>query len=267
MNTLEMQNRIIIHLDMNAYFASVAEVVHPELKGKPIAIGSDSRRGIVSTASYEARKYGIHSAMPMYKAKQLCKNLVILDVDFETYEKYTYLFIQIIKRYSKVIEMASIDECYVDLSMYSKEEADLIIKKIQYEILNELGLPCSIGVSYCKYLAKIASDIKKPLGITYINQSNLAQIVWKMDVFNLFGIGVKTSEKLKSLGINKVKDLIDPKNYDKVKSVLMNSTDGFIALAKGYDDREVQTENESLKSLGQTSSTSNPSSSKISLNS
>ena len=122
MLVIKMQ-KTILHIDMDAYFASCAQLAYPQYKNKPIAIGGKSSKSIISTASYEARKYGVRSAMPVFMAKKLCPNLILLDVDFDLYEKYTNAFIKIIQRFTKNIEMASIDECYVDIT-------DLVINKV-----------------------------------------------------------------------------------------------------------------------------------------
>ena len=167
--------RIILHIDMNAYFASVAQIADPRLKGKPVAVGGKSSRSIITTASYEARRYGVKSAMPVFMAKELCPDLIIVNSDFSLYEKYTRLFVEIIKRYSIKIEMASIDECYVDMSeeLINNPEPMKVVEDIQDKIFNELGLPCSIGVAPNKFLAKMASDMKKPLGITVLRKRDV----------------------------------------------------------------------------------------------
>lgn len=245
-------NRIILHIDMNAYFASVAVLLHPEYKNKPLIVGGEGNRGIVSTASYEARKYGIHSAMPTYQAKQLCKNLIICNPDFEVYEKYTYLFVQIIKRYSKVIEMASIDECYVDMTESLKNEEDplKIIKNIQYSILNELGLPCSIGVAPNKFLAKMASDMKKPLGITVLKKSDIKHKLWPLPINEMYMIGKKTAPKLENIGIKTIGDLANYEDKEKLRTVLGSGTEHMINWANGIDYSPVLVQVDDLKSVG-----------------
>ncbi len=244
--------KIILHIDMNCYFASVEMAVNPSLKGKPIAIGGDYSRGIISTASYEARKYGVNSAMPTYKAKELCKDLIILPVHFELYEKYTFMFIEIIKRYSKIIEMASIDECYVDMTMALKDNPNpmAVIKSIQYSILNELGLPCSIGVSYCKYLAKMASDMKKPLGITVLKKSNLKDKMWPLDIGNMLFIGKKSAPRLRELGFKTIGDLANCKDEELLKKAFGKNYIEMQNYANGIDESIVNVNNNELKSVG-----------------
>lgn len=247
-----MNNRVILHIDMNAYFASVAVVLHPEYKGKPLIVAGTGKRGIVSTASYEARKYGIHSAMPTYQAKQLCPDVIICNPGFGVYEKYTYLFVQIIKRYSKIIEMASIDECYVDMTEALKgvKEPLKVIQNIQYSILNELQLPCSIGVAPNKFLAKMASDMKKPLGITVLRKADVKKMLWPLDIGDMFGIGKKSQPRLREAGINTIGDLAQCEDYDLLRSLLGNSAEHFKKWANGIDYSPVLVESDDLKSVG-----------------
>lgn len=173
--------QIIFHIDLNAFYASAEVSVDPTLEGKPLVISGNSRRAIVSTASYEARKYGIHSAMPLFQAKQLCKNLVIKPVNFTLYRNLSQSFFEIIRSYSSILEVASIDECYVDFSDYfSKHPSNpvLLAKQIQNEVYEQLKLKCSIGISPNKFMAKMASDMKKPMGITVLNRHNYKELMW-----------------------------------------------------------------------------------------
>lgn len=244
--------RVILHIDMNCYFASCAVIAHPEYKGKPLVVGSDSKRGIVSTASYEARKFGINSAMPIYKAKELCKDLIIVNPDFALYHYYTNRFVNVIKSYSNIIQMASIDECYVDMTERLKNEKDplKVIESIQTRIYEEVGLPCSIGVSTNKFLAKIASDIKKPMGITVIRQKEIKEKLWPLPIKDMFGVGKKTAPHLISIGINTIGDLANYKDEYILKNILGKSYYTLINWAHGIDDREVNVEIEDLKSIG-----------------
>ena len=210
--------RIILHIDMNAYFASCAQLANPDLRGKPVAVGGKSSKSIISTASYEARKYGVRSAMPVFMAKKLCPELILVDSDFKLYEKYTRAFVSIIKRYSYKIEMASIDECYVDMSeeLINNPDPLKIIKEIQDKIYYELGLPCSIGVAPNKFLAKMASDMKKPLGLTILRKRDVKDILFPLSVKEIFGIGKKTYPKLIDHGIITIADFMNPNNRDVI---------------------------------------------------
>ncbi|MBQ9730899.1 MAG: DNA polymerase IV [Bacilli bacterium] len=244
--------RIILHIDMNAYFASCAQIADPSLKGKPVAVGGKSNRSIITTASYEARKYGVKSAMPIFMAKELCPNLIIVPSDFSLYEKYTRLFVEIIKRYSIKIEMASIDECYVDMSeeLLNNPEPMKVVEEIQDKIYNELGLPCSIGVAPNKFLAKMASDMKKPFGITVLRKRDVELVLWKLPIDDMFGVGKKTAAMLKSLGINTIGDFANYENDMLLKKKLGKGYFTLTNWAHGIDESEVSTEVEDLKSVG-----------------
>lgn len=244
--------RIILHIDMNAYFATCAQIADPSLKGKPVAVGGKSNRSIISTASYEARKYGVQSAMPVFMAKELCPNLILVDVDFELYEKYTRAFVEIIKRYSYKIEMASIDECFVDMSeeLLDCEEPMKVVEEIQDKIYTELGLSCSIGVAPNKFLAKMASDMKKPFGITVLRKRDVELVLWKLPIKDMFGIGKKTAAMLNSLGINTIGDFANYENDLLLKKKLGKGYYTLMDWAHGNDESIVSTEVEDLKSVG-----------------
>ncbi|MGN1182207.1 MAG: DNA polymerase IV, partial [Faecalibacillus sp.] len=187
--------QIIFHIDLNAFYASAEISIDPSLEGKPLVISGNDRRSIVSTASYEARAYGIHSAMPLFKAKELCKDLVIRPVNFDLYRKLSHQFFELIASYSTKLEVASIDECYVDFTEYitiHQIHPYHLAKEIQNKVYNELKLRCSIGIAPNKFMAKMASDMKKPMGITILNKTNYKELLWPLDVSEMFGIGKKT---------------------------------------------------------------------------
>lgn len=245
--------RIIIHIDMNAFFANVEKLKNPSLKDKPIAVGSSTSRGVISTACYIARKYGVKSAMPTYMAKKLCKNLIILPSDFKAYNEYQQKFLNIIRQYSNIIEVASIDECFVDMTNQLKNEKEPLkkIKEIQDRILNEVGLTCSIGVSYNKFLAKMASDYKKPFGFTIFRKNDLPSTLWKLPIGDMFGIGKKTAPKLNEIGVFSIEDLAkaDKDNYE-LKKILGINTEYLINCANGNEYSKVEPEPEPCKSIG-----------------
>jgi DNA polymerase-4 len=158
----------ILHIDMNAYFASVEELLHPEFKNKPLIVGGRSKRSVVASANYIARAAGIKAAMPMYRAELICPNAIICIPTFGKYEEYHNKFINLIRKYfSENIETTSIDECYIDVTDISNDKSPLqIAMQIQNMIKSRIGLKCSIGIAHNKLLAKMASDYKKPFGIT-----------------------------------------------------------------------------------------------------
>ena len=214
--------KIIFHIDMNMFFCSVAVINNPRLKGKAFVVGREnSYKGVVSTASYEARKYGIHSGQPLIEAFKLLPNLIVVNPNFDEYKKYHDLFISLIRRYTNTIEVASIDEVYADMTEISyKRDPIMVAKEIQIALVKEYHLPSSIGIAPTLFLAKMASDIKKPLGITVLRIREIKDILYPLDVGDIYGVGKKSSEKLKLLGINKISDFMDLSNQQKVISVV-----------------------------------------------
>lgn len=246
--------KIIAHIDLNAFFARCEEIRNPSLEDKPVAIGHDGRGGIVSTCSYEARKYGVHSAMPMFQAKQLCPNLIVLPVDFRFYRAFSATFINFIKRYTKIVEIASVDECFADFTeaLRGVDDISLFFKKLQIDLYKETKLKCSIGVANSKFLAKMGSDYKKPMGLTIIKKEDIPNIIYPLSIDKMFGIGKKTAPKLKELGIKTIGDLAKGCNAEdrKIKTVLGK----FFYVAKdwlnGEGSDEVIVEPEDPKSIG-----------------
>ncbi len=245
-------SKIILHIDLNAFFAACEVLKNPSLKGKPLVVGGAGRRGIVSTASYEARKYGIHSAMPTYKALQLCPDLIIVEGDFSLYRHYSSLFFNFIKEnFSPIMEVASIDECYVDATLVLKDDPSPLqrIKDLQMTLLKELGLSCSIGVAPTKFLAKMASNAKKPLGMTVYRRRDLKNNLWLLSIDEMYGIGKKTAPRLKALGIKTIGDLAHNTSED-VKNLLGKSYYTFYDWANGYGSDTVLVEEDDPKSIG-----------------
>ena len=195
--------RIIFHLDMDAFFASVEQVDRPELQGKPVVVGGLSDRGVVSTASYEARRFGIHSAMPMATARHLCPGAVFLSGNRRLYSQVSREIIDILHDYSPVVEKASIDEAYMDLTG-SERLLGLprdVALQIKERIFSAHGLTASIGLAPNKFLAKIASDLDKPDGLRSISQHAVPEFMAALPVAKLPGVGAKTMEKLQELGV------------------------------------------------------------------
>lgn len=194
---------------MDAFFAAVEQKRHPELVGKPVVIGGDgdpTKRGVVSTASYEARKYGIHSAMPLRRAYRLCPAAVFLPVDYDEYLKVSEKIKGILRNFTPLVEDVGIDEAYLDITDVDMESEE-IAKRIKERIKKETGLTCSIGIGPNKLLAKIASDMKKPDGLTIISTADVKKLIWPLPVRKLWGVGPKTEKRLKDMGINTIGDL------------------------------------------------------------
>jgi len=201
--------RRILHIDMDAFFAAVEQKRHPELAGKPVVIGGSgdpNQRGVVSTASYEARKFGIHSAMPLRTAYKLCPEAVFLPVDYEEYSRVSEEIKTILREFSPVMEDVGIDEAFLDISE-SAEFSEEIAGKIKERIKAELDLTCSIGIAPNKLLAKIASEFKKPDGLTIINEGDVERLIWPLPARKLWGVGPKTEVYLKNIGVNTIGEL------------------------------------------------------------
>ncbi len=213
---------VLFHIDLNAFFANAEMLRHPEYKGKPLAIGSLSSRSVLATANYEARKFGVHSAMPVFQAKEKCPGLVIVPGDYEYYRKLSSRFFAYLRRYSDKLEPLSIDECFLDVTEQIKKyprPLDMAVQ-IQQGVLKEIGLSCSIGVGPNRFLAKMASDMKKPMGITVLRKSAIRNKLWPLPIEQMYGIGKKTVPLLKKEGIEKIGDLVDPRYENTVKRIL-----------------------------------------------
>ncbi|HEM3703094.1 TPA: DNA polymerase IV [Streptococcus suis] len=208
-------SRKIIHVDMDAFFAAIEVRDNPDLKGKPVIIGADPRlsggRGVVSTCSYEARAFGIHSAMSSKEAYERCPQAVFISGNYEKYQEVGRQVREIFHRYTDLVEPMSIDEAYLDVTenKLGIGSAVKIAKLIQYDIWNELHLTASAGVSYNKFLAKIASDMEKPHGLTLILPEDAVEVLASLPVDKFHGVGKKTVERLHEMGVFTGKDLLD----------------------------------------------------------
>lgn len=222
MNALPSHSKIILHVDMNAFYCSVACILNPALRGKVFAIGREnSYRGVVASASYEARALGIHSAMSLKEAYDKVPNLMVVSLDHSYYVHYHHLFLNLLREYSDLIEVASIDEAYVDITELSAQRHPLVIaKEIQVRLLKEVGLPCSIGIAPTLFLAKMASDLKKPLGITVLRKKDVSEILYPLSVKEIYGIGKKTYPKLIEHHILTIGDFMKEENREKIISFL-----------------------------------------------
>lgn len=214
--------RVLFHIDLNAFFASAEELRNPELKEFPIAVGSLSSRGVLTTANYKAREFGVHSAMPVRQALSLCPELKIIPGDYEYYRSLSRQFFDYLRQYSGMLEILSVDECFLDVTEPIKKYArplDLAVD-IQQGVYEKLGLKCSIGVAPTRFLAKMASDMMKPMGITVLRKSEIERKLLPLPVKDMMGIGKKTLPKLQELGIETIGDLANPDNRNKVAPIL-----------------------------------------------
>ncbi|WP_298468518.1 DNA polymerase IV [uncultured Psychrobacillus sp.] len=238
------RNRIIFHLDMNSFYASVEQAHNPSLKGKPIAVAGNpkERRGILVTCSYEARARGIYTTMSVWEAKRKCPELILLPPNFESYRAASKAMFDILRSYTPMVEPVSIDEGYIDLTDVDiQDDAVAFAKSIQQRILRELDLPCSIGIAPNKFLAKTASNMKKPMGITVLRKREVSQQLWHLPVIEMHGVGESTSKKLESLGIITIGNIASA-NPEILKSKLGKAGARLYNRSHGIDDREVNPE-------------------------
>ena len=201
--------RKIIHVDMDAFYASVEQMDNPELKGKPIAVGGSEKRGVVSAASYEARKFGVRSAMSGLQAKRNCPDLIFVRPNFERYHEISKKIRKIFRDYTDLVEPLSLDEAYLDVTENKKgnPSASLIAKEIRERIFKEVGLTASAGISVNKFVAKVASDYNKPNGQKTVNPEEVLEFLEQLDIRKFYGVGKVTAEKMYQLGIFTGKDL------------------------------------------------------------
>ena len=193
----------VIHIDMDAFFANVELRDNPELRGKPIAVGHDAERGVVATASYEARRFGVHSAQSIQVAKRLCPQLIIVEPHFQRYKEVSTQLHEIFHDYTDLIEPISLDEAFLDVTE-NKKDIELgvdIAREIKQRIHETTGLTASAGVSYCKFLAKIASDWRKPDGLTVIHPDRALDFIAQLRIEKMWGVGQKTAEKMHHMGV------------------------------------------------------------------
>ena len=232
-------SRVIAHIDMNCFYASVEEKYNPELRGKPLAIAGTvkTRHGIIVTSNYEARKLGIKTTMRVGDARKICPTIKFLQPDMEKYQRESKLIFDLIREYTTKVEVVSVDEAYIDLSEF--EEPIKVIATIQRRIYKQLGMPSSVGVSFNKFFAKMGSDLKKPLGFTIINKKNYKSILWDMGIGEMHGCGKSATKKLKKMGISTIGDLAN------ANEVVLHSLLGIQGLrlkkcANGEDNRELK---------------------------
>ncbi|CDS92203.1 DNA polymerase IV [Sphingobacterium sp. PM2-P1-29] len=251
METITDKKRKIIHLDMDAFFASVDQRDFEDLRGKPIAVGgSPDGRGVVAAASYEARKYGVKSAMSSIQALKLCPHIIFTKPRFDVYKQVSDHIRTIFNRYTDLVEPLSLDEAFLDVSDDKQQigSALEIARRIKREIKSELNLTVSAGVSVNKFIAKIASDMNKPDGLTFIGPSKILSFMEELPVEKFFGVGKVTANKMRSLGIFKGMDLKKQSHADLIRW-FGKSGDFFYQIVRGIDDRAV-VPNRIRKSIG-----------------
>ncbi len=242
--------RKIIHIDMDAFFASVEQRDHPELRGKPVAVGGSAARGVVAAASYEARQFGVRSAMPSVTAKRRCPDLIFVKHRFDVYREVSQQIRAIFRSHSDLVEPLSLDEAYIDVTQDKMGigNATRIAEMIRAEIKKQTQLTASAGVSYNKFIAKIASDQNKPDGICVIKPHQGADFVAQLPVRRFFGVGPKTAERMAKLDIHTGTDL-RAQSEDFLRQHFGKSAGYLFRASRGVDHREVKP-NRIRKSVG-----------------
>lgn len=244
--------KVIFHIDLNAYFASAEVLRNSALEGQPIVVGGLSKRSVVCTASYEARAYGVQAAMPLHEAYQKCPNLVVVEGDHAYYNELSKKFFAFVKTYSPYVEIASIDECFVDMSeaiKRYKRPLDLAWE-IQQKLYQTLHLKCSIGIAPTKFLAKIASDRYKPMGIYVIRKQEIKSKVWTLPIKEMLGIGKKTTPLLIKAGIETIGDLAKEENRNLVYQCLGKQAYETLQKIRGNSSDEIHYSH-SIQSISQ----------------
>lgn len=247
---MQHEQRKIIHIDMDAFYASVEQRDDPTLKGKPVVVGGERERGVIAAASYEARKYGVRSAMSSVLARRKCPSLVFVRPHFDKYKAVSQQIREIFFEYTDLVEPLSLDEAFLDVThaKKGKPSATLIAKEIKARIREVTHLTASAGVSYCKFLAKVASDVNKPDGIFVITPDKAEEFLEQLEVKKFFGIGRITAEKLNKQGIYTGADLKKMSQQELVRQ-FGKSGSYYYNIVRGLDDRPVVPSRE-RKSLG-----------------
>lgn len=235
--------KIIFHIDLNAFYASCAMIKEPFLRNQVFVVGGriGSNTGVISSASYKARKLGIKSAMSIPDAQAIYPKVLIVPTDFALYQKHSNIFFKLLKSYTNKLLIASIDEGYLDVTELAKDKHPLkLAKEIQTRLLKKHQLPVSIGIGPTLFLAKMASDMKKPLGITVLRKRDVKKVLYPMPIGKVYGIGKKTDGLLSEIGIKTVADFVDESNKKKILEVMtINSYESFIDSIHGNSSNHV----------------------------
>jgi len=247
---LDFPQRKIIHVDMDAFYASVEQMDNPALKGRPLAVGGAEKRGVVSAASYEARKFGVRSAMSGYLAKKNCPDLIFVPPRFERYKEISLKIRNIFFDYTDLVEPLSLDEAYLDVTTNKKgnPSASLIAEEIRQRIFDEVGLTASAGISINKFLAKVASDYNKPNGQKTVNPEEVISFLENLEIRKFYGVGKVTADKMYHLGIFTGKDL-KQKSVEFLRVNFGKSGNYYYHVVRGIHNSEVKP-NRIPKSVG-----------------
>jgi DNA polymerase IV len=249
-----LMSRTILHVDMDAFYAAVEQRDHPEYRGKPVIVGSDPKqgkgRGIVATCSYEARKFGVHSAQPISQAWRLCPQGIYVLPDMDKYGRVSGRVMDMLLKFTDTLEQVSIDEAFLDVTGSRQLFGDgaEIAKKIKFRIRQELGLTASVGVAANKFIAKVASDLKKPDGLVIVEPGQEKEFLAPLPVGRLWGVGPKTEAGLKRIGLERIGQIADLP-HSEITARLGKSGAHLWQLAQGIDDRPVFSE-EGFQSIG-----------------
>lgn len=242
-----MEKLNIIHVDMDAFYASVEEHDNPKLKGLPVIVGGLSDHGIVTTANYHARKYGVHSAMPIFMARKKCPHGCFISGRMGRYQEVSKQVFQVLYEFTDLVEQVSIDEAYLDISNTNIHPL-IIVEKIKKRVMESTGLTMSVGISYNKFLAKLASDWNKPNGVKIIKPDMVPEILLPLPVKSVHGIGPKSAKKLNSIGIYLVEDLLRLSEEFLIELFGKSGRETYNRI-RGIDPREINL-NRERKSLG-----------------
>jgi DNA polymerase-4 len=230
----------ILHADLDAFYASVEILRDPSLKGKPVVVGGTSHRGVVTSASYEARAFGVRSAMPTSRARRMCPNAIFIQPDFDAYTVYSQRVRRVFRAFSPVIEPLSLDEAFIDGSGAARlwNNPETMAKTLRHEVTDQTGLTVSVGVAANKFLAKLASAKAKPDGLNIIDPSHQLEFLHSLPVEDLWGVGEQTAAVLKRLGLKKVGDIaaLPPSTMQRA---LGSAGSAIARLAEGRDERRV----------------------------
>ncbi len=236
-----MANRTIIHIDLDSFFVSVEQILDPDLKGKPVVVGGKSdRRGVVATASYEARAFGLHSGMPLVTAARLCSEAIFIEGNYARYREFSRKFMAILNDFSPFIQPGGIDEAYLDVTGFESIHGSIrqMAVAMKQRIRNELGLPASIGIASCKVVAKVASDLSKPDGLIEVTPGEERNFLSPLPVDKLPGAGKQAVKIMKNLGVHTIGELARTPSAT-LKSRLGTAGEMLHRFANGIDDRKV----------------------------